>query len=197
MKKRHALLITGFSFVAIGVGVSIGPVMDYLRSKSVATQLNAPFSSVVSAQVPPATKPAEIISGKPVRIEIPSVGVDLTVAEGHFNEKAKTWTLSNDKAHYAVNTPLANNSEGNTFIYGHNRKGVLRTLNRIKTDAEAIVTTENGRQFVYKFSAAYETNPDDDSLFKYEGAPILTVQTCSGLKFENRQLFTFTFVKVI
>lgn len=197
MKKRSALLITGFSFVAIGAGISFGPFMDYLRGKDVAAPLNAPFSSVVNAQVPPAAKPAEVINGKPVWIQIPSVGIDLAVAEGRFNTGSKTWTLSNDKAHYAVDTPLANNESGNTFIYGHNRKGVLRTLNRIKTGAEATITTEDGRQFIYTFSAAYETNPDDDSLFKYQGPPIMTVQTCSGLRFEHRQLFTFTFKKVI
>lgn len=198
MKKQRILLIAGFCFVLIGAGIVRAPVMDYLRGKRVAAPLNGSFSSVVSAEAAPAPKPTadQVVSGKPVRLQLPSVGVDLTVAEGKFNVLSKTWTLSNDKAHYAVNTPLANNSEGNTFIYGHNRKGVLKTLSRIKAGDEAVITTDNGYKFIYKFKAAYETDPNDDSLFDYKGAPILTVQTCSGLRFENRQLFTFTLEKV-
>jgi LPXTG-site transpeptidase (sortase) family protein len=140
--------------------------------------------------------PAQVVSGKPVRIQIPALHIDLQVAEGRYNKQTNSWTLSNDKAHYAVNTPLANNAEGNTFIYGHNRKAVFSTLNRIKAGDEAIVTTDNGHRFTYKFRSAYETNPTDNSLFDYKGAPILTVQTCSGLWYQNRQLFTFNFENV-
>ena len=95
--------------------------------------------------------------------------------------------------HYAVNTPLANNREGNTFIYGHNRKDVFRKLSGVKAGDEAVITTDNGHTFVYRFKAAYETNPNDATVFQYQGPSILTVQTCSGMRFENRQLFTFTF----
>ena len=118
MKKQRILLIAGFCFVLIGAGISYAPFMDYLRGKQVAAPLNGSFSSVVSAEAAPAPKPAasQVVSGKPIRLQIPSVGVDLTVAEGKFNAQSKTWTLSNDKAHYAVSAPLANNSEGNTFI---------------------------------------------------------------------------------
>jgi len=73
---------------------------------------------------------------------------------------------------------------------------VFSTLNRIKPGDEAIITTDNGHRFTYKFRAAYETNPSDDSLFHYQGSPILTVQTCSGLWYQNRQLFTFNFENV-
>jgi hypothetical protein len=33
--------------------------------------------------------------------------------------------------------------------------------------------------------------PTDATLFEYKGKPILTIQTCSGVWYQNRQLFTF------
>jgi LPXTG-site transpeptidase (sortase) family protein len=170
--------------------------MNYWHGKHVAQVLTVPFSTAASAAAPHIDPPAQVISGKPVRIQIPALHIDLQVADGRYNAEDHSWTLSKDKAQYALNTPLANNSEGNTFIYGHNRKQVFSTLNRIKPGDRAIVTTDNGHRFTYTFRMAYETNPSDDSLFQYKGAPILTVQTCSGLWYQNRQLFTFNFENV-
>lgn len=197
MKKRYAVLIAGFLFLAVGVGLGYNQFMSYWRSKHVANVLTVPFSTAATAGMPAVSAPAQPISGKPVRVQIPALKLDLAVAEGHFNPTNRTWTLSNDKAHYAVNTRLANNTEGNTFIYGHNRPGVFKTLYQVKPGDQATVTTENGHTFTYVFKAAYETNPNDDSLFQYKGAPILTIQTCSGMWYQNRQLFTFTLQKVV
>lgn len=197
MKKRGALLITGFLCIASGAVISYGPLQEYWQGKQVATALEIPFAEAVAANAPtPSTESSKEESGKPSRVQIPSLGIDLSVAEGRYNENAKTWTLSKDKAHYAVNTPELNNTGGNTFIYGHNRKEVFQKLTRIKKGAEIVVIAKNGKQFIYHFANAYETHPNDDSLFKYEGAPILTLQTCSGMWFQNRQLFTFTFTEV-
>ena len=198
MKKRHALLLAGFCFIITGLALGYTPFMSYWHERHVGTVLNVPFSTAARAGAPQpqAQAPSQVISGKPVHITIPSLNIDLQVAEGRYNPTDNTWTLSKDKAHYAVVTPLANNSEGNTFIYGHNRKAVFARLSRIKPGATAIVTTDNGHRFTYKFRSAFETNPKDDSLFKYQGPPILTVQTCSGLWYQNRQLFTFDFVSV-
>jgi hypothetical protein len=92
-------------------------------------------------------------------------------------------------------TAPANTAGGNTFLYGHNRPGVFDTLHRIEPQAQAIVTTANGHSFSYRFTGALETDPNDDSLFRYQGKPILTIQTCSGLWYQNRQLFTFALEK--
>jgi LPXTG-site transpeptidase (sortase) family protein len=198
MKKYRALLITGFCFVIAGFAMGYTPIANYWHDRHIAKVLKVPFSTAARAGVPQYTTPAptEAVSGRPVRIQIPSLSIDLNVAEGRYDSKSHTWTLSKDRAHYAVNTPLANNVEGNTFIYGHNRKAVFARLNRIKTGDVAIVTTDNGHKFTYKFRSAFETNPSDDSLFQYQGPPILTVQTCSGMWYQNRQLFTFDFVNV-
>lgn len=193
MKKHfdtQFLLRLGPLFILAGLMLGYEPLMQYLNKNEVETA--NPFSQVQAAvkteDTPP---PAVTLAGKPSRIVITSQGIDLTVVEGVYDPNSKTWTLSKDKAHYALMTPAANNQGGNTFIYGHNRKEVFSKLSKVKTGDEATVYTENGHKFVYVFRSAYETSPNDDSLFRYQGPPILTLQTCSGLWYQNRYLLTF------
>ncbi|HET7638857.1 MAG TPA: sortase [Ktedonobacteraceae bacterium] len=193
MKKVHILFLSvGVVFLGIGLALG-GPLfLQYWRDKHLAKA--TPFSETVSAAVVPSDIP--MMAGHPVRFQLPALGIDLTVIDGHYNAVAGTWTLSNDKVQYATVTPQPNNKAGNTFLYGHNRPGVFKTLNKVKAGDEVILTTDNNLKFTYRFRGAVETNPNDDSLFHYSGAPILTVQTCSGLWYQNRQLFTFDLIKV-
>ena len=135
-------------------------------------------------------------AGKPVRIVVPSVNIDLQVADGQYNQKTGEWTLSKDKAYYATITPFVNNIGGNTFMYGHNRRSVFASLMGVKTGDEVLVYTDNQKIFTYSFRDSKDVEPTDASLFAYEGKPILTLQTCSGTWYQNRRLFTFDFVNV-
>ena len=137
----------------------------------------------------------QIIKGTPVHLDIPSLQLSLVVADGNFNQNTGQWTLSLDKAHFANISAPVNTKMGNTLIYGHYRPEVFASLHRIKPDSEAIVTTDNGYRFIYHLQAIHETSPSDTSLFAYTGPPQLTIQTCSGAFFQNRQLFTFSFVR--
>jgi len=195
MKKSYTLLVSGVILIGVGLMLAIGPVTELWRSKHVEHVAASPFSVVAAAAPAVAAKPA-LMSGEPVRIQIPSLHIDLPVIDGYYNKNSKTWTLTKDKVQYATVTPQPNNQEGNTFLYGHNRVGVFNVLNKIKPGEEVIITTSNGHTFTYTFRAAYETNPNDASLFEYKGAPILTIQTCSGVWYQNRQLFTFDLTKV-
>lgn len=139
-------------------------------------------------------KPAKV-SGTPTHISIPAVDISVDVEPGYYNKSSQTWTLSGTKAEYATVTPLANDGGGNTFIYGHNRWAVFYKLLRVQSGDEATVTTSNHHTFVYKMVSRRDTNPKDDSLFSYQGPPILTLQTCSGMWYQNRSLFVFDLVK--
>ena len=50
---------------------------------------------------------------------------------------------------YAVMTPQPNNQGGNTFMYGHYRRGVFSTLHNIQPGEKAIVRTVDGKTFTY------------------------------------------------
>jgi LPXTG-site transpeptidase (sortase) family protein len=136
------------------------------------------------------------VSGEPVHITLPSVNINLDVIRGYHNTQNNTWTLTLDKAQWGVLTAPANDKSGATFIYGHYRRSVFSSLPKIQTGAIAKVKTDKGNTFVYKFRASSIVPPSDTSVFEYHGKPILIVQTCTGIHFENRQLFIFDLVKV-
>lgn len=135
------------------------------------------------------------ISGNPVHISIPSVGISVDIEKGYYNASNQTWTLSKTKAEFATVTNEPNNQGGNTFIYGHNRPQVFNKLLQVSTGSSVIITTDNGHTFTYMYKSVRDTKPTDTSLFEYQGDPILTLQTCSGVWYENRRLFTFNLVE--
>lgn len=198
MKRASRFLSKHLTWVALALGlILIGwglcytvPRYELLRKSEAVPKLAvSPFSP--HTKPAPVVQPVVAISGRPVHIQIPSVGINIPVIDGYYYPATNGWTLTNYAAQYAVQTPLANNTEGNTFIYGHNRHSVFEALLNIKLGAEAIITTDNGHTFTYVFKGALITTPSNLSLFSYQGPPILTLQTCSGTFYQNRQLFTF------
>jgi LPXTG-site transpeptidase (sortase) family protein len=152
-----------------------------------------------SSQSYPSPKMVEpikpVVSGKPVRLTIPRLGIDIDVIEGVYNPTNRTWTLGKKTAQYATNTPLVNDTAGNTFIYGHNNQYVFASLPKITSDDEVVVTTAEGVRFYYRFKISSDVNPHEVEAIKYQGPPILTLQTCVGGYFEQRRLFKFDFIK--
>lgn len=189
--KRQDLqfyLIVGLFFVLAGLLLGSPHWIQQLRNSN-----SQPAFAADIAQSNGAKKAT--ISGTPSHITIPTVNISIDVEPGYYNKSSQTWTLSTTKAEYATVTPPANNGGGNTFIYGHNRWEVFYKLLRVQPGDEAIITTANHHTFVYKMTGRRDTNPHDDSLFRYQGSPILTLQTCSGLWYQNRSLFVFNLVK--
>ena len=143
------------------------------------------------------TRDEEVVSGVPVRLQIDAADVDIAVSDGGYDAENHTWELSTDTAHYADITPPANNQVGNTFIYGHNRREVFASLDKLTIGDQAVIQTVNGKTFIYTLRNIEDVEPTDVSLFEYQGTSILTVQTCSGNWFEKRRLYTFDFTEVI
>jgi len=180
--------IVGLIMLAFGAGLLI----YIIRSQAInATALvQAPFHTIATTPI------ANEIEGQPVELLIPSLNMDLPVIPGYYNSQSKIWTLTLSEVQYATITPPPNNLEGDTFLYGHYRQAVFARLHTIPVNAQAIVKTANNHTFYYQLTSIRTTNPGDDSVFTYKGAPILTIQTCTGLFFQNRQFFTFALQKV-
>lgn len=147
----------------------------------------------LSSQPIPSTPYKKIMAGRPIRVVLPDQAIDLTVDPGYFDASNNSWTLSGYNAQYAMVTKLANNHDGNTFIYGHNNKYVLGHIKTIKPGQKAILYTDNNQVFTYTFVSTVGVGPDDTRVFDYSGPPILTIQTCSGNWNEIRQMYTFKF----
>jgi len=146
--------------------------------------------------------PREVISGLPVRIEViaphNSMHIDLPVDPGYFDPKTGSWTLSDTKAYFAMPSVPANDSGGNTLVYGHNEAHIFSHLSSLKPrlGAHALLHTDNGRVFKYTFEDAKDLDPADVSVFHEHGSPTLYIQTCSGDWFEKRRMYRFSFVEV-
>lgn len=156
-----------------------------------------PVSVATTPHVSAAQPSQPTITGQPIRLQVPSLKLDLKIVDGYYNKQTGEWSLSRDKVQYATISPLPNNKAGNTFLYGHYRREVFAPLHNIKADAEAIVTTANGHNFHYRLHKVRVVEPtESDGIFDYKGKPILTVQTCTGSFYQDRQLFIFDLVEV-
>lgn len=194
MKKIFLLIMV--AIVMIGAGISL---LRHQRTSEVVSEVETSEEQMQDQQVSDQaqiSKPANASSGLPNRLQVPSVGIDITVAKGYYNQRTQKWTLSRDKAHFAIMTSRPNSQGGNTYIYGHNRKEVFTRLTKVKPGAEATVFTETGQKFTYRMTKSITTKPEDSSMLFYEGAPILTLQTCTGALYQNRTLYVFELVGV-
>jgi LPXTG-site transpeptidase (sortase) family protein len=186
--KKKSLYIRLFIGIAL---IAVGMVLWHLRTSNAFTdaQPSVPQTTAV-AQAPKSAT----ITGSPMTLNIPSLKMSLPVINGYYDKYDKEWTLTLDKVQYATVTPPPNNAGGNTFLYGHYRPEVFAYLHLIKIGATATITTANHHTFTYQLTNIHVTTPNDDSLFNYQGPPILTIQTCTGTFFQYRQLFTFKLV---
>jgi LPXTG-site transpeptidase (sortase) family protein len=197
MKKflKPAALVT---LVGILLLVSGGALLIALYRSRVSDLTITPPAHASAASSASRSDLPTYLGGQPSRILIPSLHIDLPIVPGYYNVKTRTWTLTTNSVQYAVMTPEANNQGGNTFLYGHYRSNVFASLHTIQANAEAIVETSNHHTFYYQLSGVrVVSHGDSDSVFRYTGAPILTVQTCTGIFFQNRQLFTFNLTKAV
>jgi LPXTG-site transpeptidase (sortase) family protein len=179
-----ALYALTLLFVATGLGVRIFPSAP---PKIVQAQAPAP--------IPPKT--FKVTASKPNRILIPSLKIDLAVTDGAYDAKKKTWTLSDNHAHFALPSAEPNNFAGNTLIYGHKYDWIFGGLKDLKPGDKMQLFGENGHVFTYIYENTQKLKPDDATAFRYDGKPTVSVQTCSGRWNENRQMFNFRLEKAV
>ena len=191
--KTTILLVLGF-LLTLGLPVFLLHQHAVEAGQKAAPSSVATLTRTEQSVMASSTPKPEHFSGLPVQIDIPDYNISLPVALGTFNYAKQTWSIGPGKAYFADVSALANTDAGSTFIYGHNSNDVFGRLNESATGFEAIVTTENGHKFHYKLRTSYETNPNDTSVLHYQGAPILTLQTCSGTWSQHRHMFIFDLV---
>lgn len=190
ISKKKIAVIFSIILIAVGaLGVIPSLYYQYKLNRAISTmQPVVPSTTVIT--VPNA------IEDTPTKLIIPSLNISLPVIDGYYDPQTRQWTLTQNKVQFAAMTQKPNNITGNTFIYGHNSKALLLTMPQIPAGAEAIIETQKGYTFHYVYKSNRVVDPTDTSVFQYKGAPILTIQTCAGAWYQNRQLFTFDFQKV-
>lgn len=187
MTTHYKIAIIGALTATIGV-IGLAPVaMSAVREQSP----QQPTSTLEQANPITPSPETPVISGNPVRIEVPAAGINLTIIEGHFNENTGEWTLTDNKAQFAVPTAAPNNKNGNTLIYGHNTPQIFAALHKQPAGTIAKVYTDNGHVFSYTLRGSETVSPTNTAIFDYQGAPQLTLQTCTGVWSEARRFFYF------
>lgn len=138
-----------------------------------------------------------IITGAPIRIEIPSLAIDLPIENGVYDSSTNIWQVKTGFVHFANMTSLPSTEPGNTFLYGHNNKKTLYATKKISTGAELRVYTSNGHQFSYQYTGEETVEPNNISIFATQhSVPTLTLMTCSGTWSQQRRLMNFALVEV-
>jgi LPXTG-site transpeptidase (sortase) family protein len=130
----------------------------------------------------------------PVHLTISSVGIQVDVIKGYFNPKTGQWTLTTDKAQYIADSSPPNMNSGNTYIYGHYRKQVFANLHKLLPGSIAEVQSTDGYIYKYKLRDTYSVSPEDTSVINQNNGPRLTLQTCTGILFQQRQIYNFEFI---
>lgn len=192
MKRSTLINLIGTAFLL--AGLLLLPVAWYVRNSNASLQAAPAVTSENSS--PLVVEEPYVTQGKPISLSIPDLGISNQVIDGVFESSTQRWTLTTDKVQYALSTFQPNDTTGMTFMYGHNRRQVFSRLPEIREGMAAYVNTDNGLVFRYRFASSVTTKPEDVSIFEYSGPPILVLQTCTGLFYQNRQLFTFEYVGV-
>lgn len=168
----------------------------WLRDKEAVVHASTVQVSTKPTKTPLPPKKPGAVSGMPVEIKIADrLPLDLQLVPGYYDATTGQWNLSLTQAQYATISVEPNNEEGNTFIYGHYRPEVFAYLHWIQPGDKATITTSNGYAFTYTFERSQAFNPTDTSIFTdiNQGAPRLTIQTCSGAFMQNRQMYYFKY----
>ncbi len=196
--SRERLLFRKVRFL-ISCGLLYGLTLGigwYVNVQPVATPVA--HAAPISNNAKPKKPGVIVISGRPVRIVIPDSQIDKPIDPGYYNADG-TWTLSVDRAQFAMISSPANNIAGNTFIYGHGTWAVFESLADVTPvpGATALVYTDNNHIFEYSFQNRRDLTPNDTSVLDYSATPILTVQTCSGSFSQWRSMFQFGLTRVV
>ena len=149
------------------------------------------------SRVPVSTEPKiKVVTAKPTRVVVARIGIDLPIIDGNYDPKKKTWTLSDNRPHFAIPSTVLNDLEGNTLIYGHNYDWIFGDLKKLAPGDVMQLYGDNGKVFTYVYESTQKLKPEDSTVFRFDGKPSATLQTCSGRWNEQRQMFNFTFQKV-
>lgn len=199
LNDLRLISLIGGTLLVVGL-IGVGPTLYFRWTHTGTAEANPISASQLFAQVDGNKKTAPnvpLVTGFPVSISIPgsrpALNINVGIIPGYYNKNTNGWTLSDTDAQFATISTQPNNISGNTFIYGHYRPNVFAYLHLITPGTIATITTNNGYQFNYKFVTTYAVSPTDTSVLSYSGDPVLTIQTCSGSFFQNRQMFIFSY----
>ncbi len=132
----------------------------------------------------------------PVHIEIPDVGISLSVDRGSYDFSSEEWTLYDQVAFWADLTALPSDQFGNTLIYAHNKPDAFYPLKDIEPGDEILLTADTGEVLVYQYEYDLVVDPRNNDLFELNDDSYLTLLTCNGWFSEARRLMVSRLIEI-
>ena len=133
---------------------------------------------ILSFTKSPVTTSVEQKGELPVRVTIPSIGIDLAVDVGEIENGV--WKISYSNATF-LSTSGRPGGDNNTVIYGHNKKAILGNLPYLSLGQYIYVKTADGVMHKYEAYQKDFVGPDRVDLVSSTNKEELTIYTCWGL----------------
>lgn len=167
------LMITGISYIVYPRITAALPVVG--RHASLYEQ-----SSVIHSA-------DELNLGRPIRIELPRLGIERTILGGTYDPVTRTWTLDKEHAFFMrqSRTPI---------IYGHNIKTVFKPLAKVANGELMTVTNADGDLLHFRYTGDRHIPPTEDSLLRENSPRTLYLMTCSGPRSTTRRILNFEYI---
>ena len=129
----------------------------------------------------------DLVLGTPSHLSLERIGIDLAVKPGLYNTQAHTWTLNNQDAFSmkGSQTPL---------IYGHDRASVFKNLSTIAYGDKLKIVDDTGKQYLFSYQRNFNVAPSDSKFLSVPYKNTLLLLTCSGPKFESRNVLVFKYI---
>jgi sortase A len=134
-------------------------------------------------------KEADLI---PLRVIVPSLGIDLEVAEASI--VGGYWEVFPDKAGWGEGSGVPG-EPGNQVIFAHAQEGLFLPLKDIKVGETIYVlarSTKGGNDswYSYKIEEINEVLPHQTEVIEPTSDETLTLYTCSGFNYNKRLIVT-------
>lgn len=117
-----------------------------------------------------------VLESYPQKISIPQV---LEVEVEPAVQIGSKFLTPEDKASYFINSAFPG-SQGNTIIYGHNKKGVFKELHQLQGEELIMLTDQAGKKTSYQVKEIITVDPSQTGYLAATEEDILTLYTCTG-----------------
>ncbi len=120
----------------------------------------------------------------PVEVFVPRLLTKVAVVKSVV--KNGKWPILSKSVSYLIGSDYLDN-EGNTVIYGHNRKNLFGFLKNLKIEDIVEVKGSDGKIYSYKVIKSFIVKPDRIEVLNWEEGYNLTLYTCEGI-FDRQRL---------
>ena len=159
---NHITAVIGAILVICGVGY-------LLWQRSVLSFSHAPSPAPVSEN--------QSFYPQPVRIQIPSVGIDDAITPSRIVRGI--WQTSATGASH-LDISARPGQPGNIILYGHNYDHIFKALSNVQVGQSIMVSTSDGNTRLYQVTQTKTVRPDEIESIEPTEHEVLTVYTCVG-----------------